>query len=131
MSMQQHSRLADPVSSQRDPTARSPRPFRRRALWWKLAFAIPLSMMLSGAGVIIWATVQGSRSVVLWNVCTGLLVVGFAVGVTCLGAWVASGGTQAIGPVMKPRQSDVVAASLMSLGIVSLLAIVAKVMFFF
>lgn len=69
-----------------------PRPFRHRALWRRIVFAIPLAAMLSGAGVAILAAYHDSRSVLLWNVGALLLVFGFAVGVICLGVWVATGG---------------------------------------
>ena len=76
---------SDPIPSRR-------RPLRRRALLWRVAFAIPLAAMLSGAGVGIWAAYHNSRSVLLWNMAALLLVFGFAIGVVCLGVWVASGG---------------------------------------
>lgn len=87
----QYPRLLGPGSSHGNSASRRSRPFRRRALW-RIAFAVPMAAMLSGAGVIIWATVYASRSLVLWNVGAALIVFGFAVGVICLGVWVASGG---------------------------------------
>lgn len=91
MSMQ-HSRGVGVGSPHGDASSRSPRPFKGRALWWKIVFAVPLSVMLCGVVVAIYGAYHDSRSVFLWNMAGLLVVSGFAIGVVCLGVWVASGG---------------------------------------
>ena len=67
------------------------RPFAHRAVWWAIAFAIPLALMLAGGGVILWSVYRESQSLSATNLGVALVVFGFTAVVVCLGVWVASG----------------------------------------
>jgi len=68
------------------------RPFTHRAVWWAIAFAIPLAVMLAGGGVILWTVYRYSRSPSFTNLGVTLFVFGFTAAVVSLGVWMASGG---------------------------------------
>jgi len=76
------------------------RPFTRRAVWWAIAFAIPLAVMLTGVGVILWTIYRGSQSPSFTNLGVTLFVFGFTAAVAFLGLWMASGGQR--GPKDRP-----------------------------
>jgi len=67
-------------------------PFTRRAVWWAIAFAIPLAVMLTGGGVILWTVYRDSRSPAVTSLGVTLFVFGFTAAVVCLGMWVATNG---------------------------------------
>jgi len=68
------------------------RPFTRRAVWWAIAFAIKLAVMLTGGGVILWTVYRDSRLPDVTSLGVTLFVLGFTAALVCLGVWVASDG---------------------------------------
>jgi len=85
-------RMVSRGSSRGDPTSRWQRPLTRRAVWWRIAFGIPLAVMLAGGGVILWTVYRDSRSPTAMSLGVTLFTLGFAASATCLGAWLVSGG---------------------------------------
>jgi hypothetical protein len=68
------------------------RPFTRRTVWWAIAFAIPLAVMLAGGGVILSTVYPYSRSPSFTDLGVTLFVFGFTAVLALFGVWVASGG---------------------------------------
>ncbi len=61
-------------------------------MWWAIAFAIPLAVMLTGGGVILWTVYRDSRPPAVTSLGVTLFVFGFTAAVVCFGVWVASDG---------------------------------------
>lgn len=92
------------IGGQGEQTLRWRGPLTRRAVWWAIAFAIPLVVTLAGAGIILWTVSRDSRSLTAMSFGVTLVFLGLGAAVACLGAWAASGGHH--GPEDASRNQD-------------------------